>query len=477
MDVQIGFNIVNDGALLVFVHSISECCSSDTMSFGPEQLSSIQASATSNNNDPQLTRLTICDPESDQVLFTSSTITTHDSSHPSLNIPKLMAQFRSNVHTSKTCPHRNYPQCFSTMFSIHAVCTKHFETRTLLIGFNALAFVLEQTTAVAPQQQQQQQQQQQPTTTRINISCDTLPKSSTSLSPPISPVDASGASKIGKRSSRPWEEDEPQSQSEIPSYPHSQQDDSNTTAVHKRNSIPSISDMLPSIQAYPLEHPGPDIRSQAWPSTATTTTSQQLPTFIPSFSSTTTTTTTHPKTFERRQSTYLETHQPQVPSPSTTPQSIIARPQVSSSSHYNSRLHVHQPPPQRQQVHYIIQQKLNTNDATPHKPIQLPPHFHPSQTQSPLSLNATYPPPQHQAAQVIDSKSPSPSNCNNNRDDDDGSGTAVSVGKPRPLKDGECKKCGVTSSQEWRKGPHGAKTLCNACGLRYKRKPWDLPVA
>ncbi|KAJ3355648.1 blue light receptor [Entophlyctis luteolus] len=47
--------------------------------------------------------------------------------------------------------------------------------------------------------------------------------------------------------------------------------------------------------------------------------------------------------------------------------------------------------------------------------------------------------------------------------------------KPRrPLKAGICRKCGVPESREWRRGPHGPKTLCNACGLRFKRKPWDV---
>ncbi|OMH80515.1 GATA zinc finger domain-containing protein 12 [Zancudomyces culisetae] len=32
-----------------------------------------------------------------------------------------------------------------------------------------------------------------------------------------------------------------------------------------------------------------------------------------------------------------------------------------------------------------------------------------------------------------------------------------------------CQNCGVTSSPEWRRGPNGHKTLCNACGLRYSR--------
>ncbi|KAL9540910.1 hypothetical protein MBANPS3_009418 [Mucor bainieri] len=33
-----------------------------------------------------------------------------------------------------------------------------------------------------------------------------------------------------------------------------------------------------------------------------------------------------------------------------------------------------------------------------------------------------------------------------------------------------CTDCGTTSSPEWRKGPHGAKSLCNACGLRWAKK-------
>ncbi|CAD6889855.1 unnamed protein product [Tilletia controversa] len=32
-----------------------------------------------------------------------------------------------------------------------------------------------------------------------------------------------------------------------------------------------------------------------------------------------------------------------------------------------------------------------------------------------------------------------------------------------------CQSCGTTSSPEWRRGPTGHKTLCNACGLRYSR--------
>ncbi|KAI9295393.1 hypothetical protein K502DRAFT_324360 [Neoconidiobolus thromboides FSU 785] len=33
-----------------------------------------------------------------------------------------------------------------------------------------------------------------------------------------------------------------------------------------------------------------------------------------------------------------------------------------------------------------------------------------------------------------------------------------------------CTDCGTVDSPEWRKGPQGPKTLCNACGLRYAKK-------
>lgn len=31
-----------------------------------------------------------------------------------------------------------------------------------------------------------------------------------------------------------------------------------------------------------------------------------------------------------------------------------------------------------------------------------------------------------------------------------------------------CSHCGVQKTPQWRTGPHGAKTLCNACGVRFK---------
>lgn len=42
--------------------------------------------------------------------------------------------------------------------------------------------------------------------------------------------------------------------------------------------------------------------------------------------------------------------------------------------------------------------------------------------------------------------------------------------KRRVMKQLVCADCGRTDSPEWRKGPLGPKTLCNACGLRYSKK-------
>ena len=40
----------------------------------------------------------------------------------------------------------------------------------------------------------------------------------------------------------------------------------------------------------------------------------------------------------------------------------------------------------------------------------------------------------------------------------------------RGEEDKVCTECGTNESPEWRKGPTGAKTLCNACGLRFAKR-------
>ncbi|KAL2756581.1 hypothetical protein ACRALDRAFT_2088100, partial [Sodiomyces alcalophilus JCM 7366] len=42
--------------------------------------------------------------------------------------------------------------------------------------------------------------------------------------------------------------------------------------------------------------------------------------------------------------------------------------------------------------------------------------------------------------------------------------------KQRTVEEYVCTDCGTLDSPEWRKGPNGPKTLCNACGLRWAKK-------
>ncbi|KAI9478575.1 MAG: hypothetical protein EXX96DRAFT_252383 [Benjaminiella poitrasii] len=39
----------------------------------------------------------------------------------------------------------------------------------------------------------------------------------------------------------------------------------------------------------------------------------------------------------------------------------------------------------------------------------------------------------------------------------------------RPAFHGRCHSCNISETPEWRRGPDGARTLCNACGLHYAK--------
>eukprot|EP00127_Corallochytrium_limacisporum_P000917 Clim_evm1s33 gene=Clim_evmTU1s33 len=49
-------------------------------------------------------------------------------------------------------------------------------------------------------------------------------------------------------------------------------------------------------------------------------------------------------------------------------------------------------------------------------------------------------------------------------------GPARKSGGMKPNQDKACSECHTTQSPEWRRGPLGPKTMCNACGLRYAKK-------
>ena len=40
------------------------------------------------------------------------------------------------------------------------------------------------------------------------------------------------------------------------------------------------------------------------------------------------------------------------------------------------------------------------------------------------------------------------------------------MGEKRAAPPGRCHNCQAENTPEWRRGPDGARTLCNACGLR-----------
>ena len=50
--------------------------------------------------------------------------------------------------------------------------------------------------------------------------------------------------------------------------------------------------------------------------------------------------------------------------------------------------------------------------------------------------------------------------------------------RPSKRTDVRCEFCGRTESPEWRRGPSGVNTLCNACGIKYSKKgiPAGLPL-
>lgn len=58
----------------------------------------------------------------------------------------------------------------------------------------------------------------------------------------------------------------------------------------------------------------------------------------------------------------------------------------------------------------------------------------------------------------------------NEEDDGEEGSKKKKAKKMHTLEQYVCTKCGRTDSPEWRKGPRGPKTLCNACGLRWAKQ-------
>ncbi|KAI8913110.1 hypothetical protein DFJ77DRAFT_466811 [Powellomyces hirtus] len=134
------------------------------------------------------------------------------------------------------------------------------------------------------------------------------------------------------------------------------------------------------------------------------------------------------------------------PSPPSDPTAPAAE-TPSHDHHHPQHLHNTYPPPTpyerigiKRELHYHPQQQQQqhgTPPQLPHLHHALPPHI----------LNAP-PPPHHHP--------------HHHHHHHHSSGTSLSQPKL-------CESCLTTESPEWRKGPSGLKTLCNACGLRYSR--------
>ncbi len=48
-------------------------------------------------------------------------------------------------------------------------------------------------------------------------------------------------------------------------------------------------------------------------------------------------------------------------------------------------------------------------------------------------------------------------------------GRGASAGSTRRTRRMTCRNCGAHQTPQWRCGPEGPRTLCNACGVRYKK--------
>lgn len=79
---------------------------------------------------------------------------------------------------------------------------------------------------------------------------------------------------------------------------------------------------------------------------------------------------------------------------------------------------------------------------------------------SPVQPTLPPPPPKQSRVRVNIPSSPGPAAMMNHNIASDGQGSQI----PR-----SCSSCGAQNSPEWRKGPNGVKSLCNACGLRFSR--------
>ncbi|KAJ6525459.1 white collar 2 type of transcription factor [Mycena vulgaris] len=107
-----------------------------------------------------------------------------------------------------------------------------------------------------------------------------------------------------------------------------------------------------------------------------------------------------------------------------------------------------------------------TTSMVPKRPVSKSP-----QTYTPTPPEDVSPSPASSAYEAGPFDYPAPAaSAKTDEDDDPVKKKKQSQKKAAPAEQYVCITCGRTDSPEWRKGPLGPKTLCNACGLRWAKQ-------
>ncbi|KAJ6531277.1 hypothetical protein B0H19DRAFT_1082214 [Mycena capillaripes] len=106
-----------------------------------------------------------------------------------------------------------------------------------------------------------------------------------------------------------------------------------------------------------------------------------------------------------------------------------------------------------------------TTSMVTKRPISQPPQTYPTSPVEEIS-----PSPAASGYDAGHFENPGATTSASNEDDEDALKKKKAPKKVVPTEQYVCITCGRTESPEWRKGPLGPKTLCNACGLRWAKQ-------
>ncbi|KAJ3287360.1 blue light receptor [Rhizoclosmatium sp. JEL0117] len=518
IDVEIGFNIVSRDCLLIFVHAPNHTVLERSPAFSPKDLAALrdlmqkQSSAQLPIFSKPNLFLTIVDPITQDIIYTSSpsklsalrqfestsTTTTPSSSTTSTTSSATTAPNGFNhIDFAKNYLNADALVCYDEemgklnnitvplsnsfqMFTLNHRSNNNsnyesLECESLFIKFRSMLFVMTRFPLSQPSSSPV------PSSRSFDrVGSNSQISTSASLSPPIS--EGTRESPVpGKRTFRPWEVDEdskraqqiPSISSILPQHHFDRYASSLAPVVVRSHELPPskqhrtmtasnlhqshtaedpLSPLLAAVRSVSSQSPSPQSLSQQGyrpPSQHNHHPGQ---------------TSSSPVTYklplqhqQQQQQLHHNPHYYSQPTPYGTPhQPSPLRVQVHAPPTSQNR------PPYSQQSHNaqipVVHSHLYPQQTPPSSSTSISPPFTspaPNNSTPPASTASQQPQPQPQSTDDAATA------------DDDGP-------KSRPLKPGHCKKCGITASREWRKGPHGLKTLCNACGLRYKRKPWDI---